>query len=168
MTRARWAIALVFFVACIVRNATSASAAGTITSFTKTSAGSIAFVVPDLSSAAQPGSPAYGFALQVKTTALPGSITIAAPAITGTAGNSISKQAFFASCAATSDPGGIFTSSGMVRLGVAAVQCATIASNKNNTVNFTVTLYLDDTDDATAFTADTYASGTLAVTANAP
>lgn len=144
------------------------AAAGKINSFTTSSSGPIAFSVPSLANPAQPGSQTYAYTLSIRTSPLPGSVTVTAPAITGTAGNTIPASAFQASCVATSDIGGIFTSSGMVRLSGSAVNCATIAANSNNTVNFTLTLYLDDTPDASSFTADTYASGTLSVTANAP
>jgi hypothetical protein len=146
----------------------AAAAAGKITTFTTAGSGAIAFVVPSLASAAQPGSKTYAYTLTIRTSPLPGSVTVTAPAINGTAGNTVPKTAFLASCTATSDPGGIFSSSGMVRLGAAAVTCGTVAANANNTVNFTLTLYLDDTPDASSFTADTYANGPLSITANAP
>ncbi len=146
----------------------AAAAAGKIFSFTTGNSGSIAFVVPSLVNPAQPGSQTYAYALDIRTSALPGSVTVSAPAINGTAGNTVPKTAFLASCTATSDPGGIFSSSGMVRLSTAAVTCGTISANANNTVNFTLTLYLDDTPDASSFSADTYASGSLTITANAP
>jgi hypothetical protein len=144
------------------------AASGKINSFTTSSSGAISFAVPSLVNPAQPGSQTYNYTLSIRTSPLPGSVTVTAPTITGTAGNSVPKTAFLASCSATSDPGGIFTSSGMVRLSGSAVTCATIAASSNNTVHFTLTLYLDDTPDASSFTADTYASGTLSITANAP
>jgi len=152
----------------LVRPPDAEAAAGKIFSFTTGNSGAIAFTVPSLANAAQPGSQTYAYALSIRTSPLPGSVTVTAPTITGTAGNSIPKTAFQASCTVTSDPGGIFTSSGMVRLSAGAVTCGTISANANNTVNFTLTLYLDDTPDASSFTADTYAGGTLTMTANAP
>ncbi len=155
-------------LALALRPLGAAAAAGKIFSFTTGNSGAIAFTVPSLVSAAQPGSQSYAYALSIRTSGLPGSVTVSAPTITGTLGNSVPTSAFQAACSATSDPGGIFTSSGMVRLGAGPVTCATVAANANNTVNFTLTLYLDDTPDASSFTADTYASGTLSITANAP
>lgn len=144
------------------------AASGKIFSFTTGNSGAISFAVPGLADPALPGSQTYAYALNIRTSPLPGSITVTAPTITGTAGNSVPAAAFLASCSATSDPGGIFSSSGMVRLSGTAVTCGTISANASNTVNFTLTLYLDDTDGASAFSADTYASGTLSITANAP
>ncbi|MEA2664210.1 MAG: hypothetical protein QOI11_1154 [Candidatus Eremiobacteraeota bacterium] len=168
MRRPGAALLLAAGLVCALRPPGAQAASGKINSFTTGSSGSIAFVVPSLVNPAQPGSRTYAYTLSIRTSPLPGSVTVSAPAITGTAGNSVPKAAFLASCSATSDPGGIFSSSGMVRLGAAAVTCATIAANANDTVNFTLTLYLDDTPDASSFTADTYASGTLSITANAP
>ncbi len=80
------------------------------------------------------------------------------------------KTAFYALCSASSDPSGIFSSNGTVQLSASAVTCATIASNsKNKTVTFSVSLFLDDTADATAFPGDpAYTAANLSVTANAP
>ncbi len=144
------------------------AASGKIFSFTTSSSGNITFSVPDLSNVALPGSQSYAYALSIRTSPLQGSVTITAPLITGTAGNTIPQAAFQAQCTATSDPGGIFTSSGMVRLSASAVTCGTVTANSNNTINFTVTLYLDCTPDASSFTADTYANASMSVTANAP
>ncbi len=144
------------------------AASGKINSFTTSSSGSIAFTVPNLTNVAFPGSQSYAYALSIRTSPVPGSVTVTAPLITGTGGNTIPQSAFQAKCTATSDPGGIFTSSGMVRLSSSAVTCGTVAANSNNAINFTVTLYLDCTPDASSFTADTYASANMSVTANAP
>ncbi len=155
-------------LAVALRPLGAVAAPGKIFSFSTSSSGAIAFTVPNLSSAAQPGSQTYAYALSIRTSPTPGSVTVSAPAINGTAGNAIPQAAFLASCSATSDPGGIFTSSGTVRLGAAPVTCATIATNATNTVNFSLTLYLDDTPDASSFSADTYTNGLLSITANAP
>jgi hypothetical protein len=144
------------------------AATGKITSFTTSSSGNIAFTVPNLTNAALPGSQPYAYTLQIRTSPLQGSVTITAPLITGTGGNTIPQSAFLAQCTATSDPGALFTSSGMVRLSSSAVTCGTVAANGNNTIQFNVTLYLDCTPDASSFTSDTYAGGTMSVTANAP
>jgi len=144
------------------------AASGKIFSFTTSSSGNIAFTVPNLSNAALPGSQSYAYTLQIRTSPLQGSVTVTAPLITGTGGNTIPQSAFLAQCTATSDPGALFTSSGMVRLSASAVTCATIAANGNNTINFNVTLYLDCTPDASSFTADTYGTAAASVTANAP
>ncbi len=144
------------------------AASGKIFSFTTSSSGNIAFTVPNLSSVALAGSQSYAYALSIRTSPLQGSVTITAPLINGTGGNSIPQSAFQAQCTATSDPGGLFTSSGLVRLSASAVTCGTVAANGNNTINFDVTLYLDCTPDAASFTADTYASANMSVTANAP
>jgi hypothetical protein len=144
------------------------AASGKIFSFTTSSSGNITFAVPSLANAALPGSQSYAYALQIRTSPLQGSVTITAPLITGTGGNTIPQSAFQAQCTATSDPGGLFTSSGLVRLSASAVTCGTVAANGNNTINFTVTLYLDCTPDASSFTADTYANANMSVTANAP
>jgi hypothetical protein len=57
-----------------------------------------------------------------------------------------------------------------VQLSASAVTCATVASNENNkTVVFSVSLFLDDTADATAFPGDpAYVAANLSVTVNAP
>ena len=141
---------------------------GTIVSFTPTSSGSIAFTVSDLTKPALPGSQGYGFSVQLITAISPGTLTLTAPTIAGTGANSISRSAFSASCVATSDPNALFTSAGTVRLGASAVTCGTFAANATGTVKFTVNLFLDDTADSTAFSADTYSAGSLAVTVNAP
>lgn len=146
-----------------------AADASSIFSFTKTSSGSIAFAVSDVNAPALAGSQAYGFTLQVQTGFSSGSVTLTAPAITGTAGNAIKHAAFSASCTATSDPGGIFASLGIVRLASTPVSCWQISPFSSNTVKFNVTLYIDKmAGSADAFSADTYTSGSLAVTANAP
>jgi hypothetical protein len=144
------------------------AASGKITSFTTSNSGSIAFTVPNLTTVALPGSQSYAYTLQIRTSPLQGSVTVTAPLITGTGGNTIPQSAFLAQCTATSDPGALFTSSGMVRLSSSAVTCGTVAANGNNTIKFTVTLYLDCTPDASSFTADTYANASMSVTANAP
>lgn len=145
------------------------AANGSIGQFTKTSTGNITFSVQDVASPALVGTPAYGFNLLIQTGSTQGSITITAPAIVGTAGNTILRSAFSASCTATSDPNGTFTSLGIVRLGVTAVTCAQIDPGQSTQIRFDVTLYIDKMANAAgAFSADTYASGSLTVTANAP
>ena len=166
--RAQLATVVAGVIATVACAVPAQAAAGKITSFTTSSSGNIAFTVPSLANVALPGSQSYAYVLKIRTSALPGSVTITAPLITGTGGNTIPQSAFQAKCTATSDPGAIFTSSGMVRLSASAVTCGTVAANSNNTVNFTVTLYLDCTPDASSFTADTYANASMSVTANAP
>jgi hypothetical protein len=167
--RARIATVVAGVIAMAACAAVPAQAAsGKINSFTTTSSGSITFAVPDLTNSALPGSQSYAYTLSIRTSGLPGSVTITAPLITGTGGNTIPQSAFQAKCTATSDPGALFTSSGMVRLSASAVTCGTVAANGNNTIKFDVTLYLDCTPDASAFTADTYGSASMSVTANAP
>jgi hypothetical protein len=146
------------------------AAAGKITSFTKLCTGSIAFSVVDITHSQLPGSEACSFSLQITTSANQGSITVTAPTVTGSTGAKISQTAFYALCSASSDPSGIFSSSGTVRLSSSAVTCGTIASNSNNkTVTFSVSLFLDDTADATSFPGDpSYTATSLTVTANAP
>jgi hypothetical protein len=166
--RARVATAVAGVLAAIVFAVPAEAASGKIFSFTTSSSGSIAFTVPNLSNVALPGSQSYAYALTIRTSPLQGSVTITAPLINGTGGNKISQSAFQAQCTATSDPGGLFTSSGLVRLSASAVTCGTVAANGNNTINFDVTLYLDCTPDASSFTADTYTNANMSVTANAP
>jgi hypothetical protein len=164
--RARAATAVAGLLAMMMCAVPAQAASGKINSFTTSSSGNIAFTVPDLTNVALPGSQSYAYVLSIRTSPLPGSVT--APIINGTGGNKIPQSAFQAQCTATSDPGGLFTSSGMVRLSASAVTCATVAANGNNTINFTVTLYLDCTPDASSFTADTYTNASMSVTANAP
>jgi hypothetical protein len=166
--RARSATALAAVLAMMMCASPALAASGKINSFTTSSSGGIAFTVPDLTNVALPGSQSYAYALSIRTSPLQGSVTITAPIINGTAGNKIPQAAFQAKCTATSDPGGIFTSSGMVRLSASAVTCGTVAANSNNAISFTVTLYLDCTPDASSFTADTYTNASMSVTANAP
>jgi hypothetical protein len=166
--RARLATAVACGLAMLMPAVPAHAASGKIFSFTTSSSGNIAFTVPNLSSVALAGSQSYAYALSIRTSPLQGSVTITAPLINGTAGNKISQSAFQAQCTATSDPGGIFTSSGLVRLSASAVTCGTVAANSNNAVNFNVTLYLDCTPDASSFTADTYTNASMSVTANAP
>jgi hypothetical protein len=166
--RARVAGAAAGLLALTMSAVPAQAASGKINSFTTTSSGSIAFTVPGLSNVALPGSQPYAYVLSIRTSPLPGSVTITAPLINGTGGNTIPQSAFQAQCTATSDPGGLFTSSGLVRLSASAVTCGTVAANGNNTINFTVTLYLDCTPDASSFTADTYTNASMSVTANAP
>ncbi|MEA2720057.1 MAG: hypothetical protein QOJ39_1921 [Candidatus Eremiobacteraeota bacterium] len=167
MNAARLALVLVFAVAAAAPR--PADAAGFISSFTKTSTGSITYAVNDISDPQLAGSQSYGFALTASTSSTHGSVTLTAPAIQGTSTNKIPPAAFSAICTATSDTNGIFTSLGLVRLGASAVSCGQLATFANGTVRFTVTLYLDDTAaSASAFTADTYASSSLTVVANAP
>ncbi|MGA3036727.1 MAG: hypothetical protein ABSE64_04500 [Vulcanimicrobiaceae bacterium] len=146
------------------------AATAKITSFTKLCTGSIGFSVVDITHSQLPGSESCSFSLEITTNANQGSITVTAPKVTGSTGATISQNAFYALCSASSDPSGIFSSSGTVRLGSSAVTCATIASNSNNkTVTFSVSLFLDDTADATAFPGDpSYTATSLTVTANAP
>jgi hypothetical protein len=147
----------------------AADAAGAIVSFTKTSTGNIAFAVSDVDPPALAGSPAYGFSLSIVTVLAAGSVTLTAPRLTGAGGGVIAESAFSASCTATSDPGAIFSSAGIVRLASTPVKCADIAANATNTVKFDVMLYLDKmADSPAAFSADVYTNGTLTVTANAP
>jgi hypothetical protein len=166
--RARVATSVAGLLAMMMFASPALAASGKINSFTTSSSGSIAFTVPDLTNVALPGSQSYAYVLSIRTSPLPGSVTITAPIISGTTGNKIPQAAFQAKCTATSDPGGLFTSSGMVRLSASAVTCGTVAANGNNTINFTVTLYLDCTPDASSFTADTYTNASMSVTANAP
>jgi hypothetical protein len=146
------------------------AATANIHSFTKICTGSISFSVVDITHPQLPGSASCSFSLDITTSANQGSITLTAPKIIGSSGATISQSAFYALCSASSDPSGIFSSSGTVQLSASAVTCATIASNSNNkTVTFSVSLFLDDTADATAFPGDpAYASANLSVTANAP
>ncbi|HTX02633.1 MAG TPA: hypothetical protein VMD07_03045 [Candidatus Acidoferrales bacterium] len=148
----------------------SDAATGKITTFTKLCSGSISFSVVDITHAQLPGSESCSFSLEITTSANQGSITVTAPVVTGSTGAKISQNAFYALCSASSDPSGIFSSSGTVQLGSSAVTCATIASSsKNKTVTFSVSLFLDDTADATAFPGDpAYTATSLSVTANAP
>ena len=166
--RARVATVIAAVLAMLVPAAHAEAASGKIFSFTTSSSGNIAFAVPGLSNAALPGSQSYAYALSIRTSGLQGTVTITAPIINGTGGNKIPQSAFQAQCTATSDPGAIFTSSGLVRLSASAVTCGTVAANGNNTINFNVTLYLDCTPDASSFTADTYTNANMSVTANAP
>lgn len=163
--------AVVLFVtlaACIVAMPQPASA-GLIVLFTPTSSGSITYTVSTVNPPAQAGSQTYGYTLLIQTATTAGSVTLTAPTIVGTGGNSISPAAFSASCTSTSDPGAIFSSLGTVRLGASPVSCANISRNSINTVQFKVTLYLDVMASAAgAFSADTYTPGSLTVTANAP
>lgn len=146
------------------------AAAGKINSFTKLCSGSISFSVVDITQPQLPGSASCSFTLDVTTSANQGSITLTAPKITGSTGATIPQNAFYALCSASSDPSGIFSSNGTVQLSASAVTCATIASNsKNKTVTFSVSLFLDDTADATVFPGDpAYTAANLSVTANAP
>jgi hypothetical protein len=146
------------------------AATPTIHSFTKICTGSISFSVVDITHSQLPGSASCSFSLDITTSANQGSITLTAPKIIGSTGATIPQNAFYALCSAGSDPSGIFSSSGTVQLSASAVTCATITSNSNNkTVTFSVSLFLDDTADATAFPGDpAYTSANLSVTANAP
>jgi len=146
------------------------AAAAAIHSFTKLCAGSISFSVVDITQSQLPGSQSCSFSLDITTSPNQGSITITAPKITGSTGVTIPQTAFYALCSASSDPSGIFSSSGTVQLSASAVTCATIASKTTNkTVVFSVSLFLDDTSDATAFPADpAYTAANLSVTATAP
>jgi len=146
------------------------AATPTIHSFTKLCSGSIGYSVVDIAQTRMPGTQSCSFSLDITTTANQGSVTVTAPTIVGSTGATIPPNAFYALCSASSDPSGIFTSSGTVQLGSSAVTCATIASNeKNKTVVFSVSLFLDDTSDATAFPGDpAYTAANLSVTANAP
>jgi len=146
------------------------AAAATIHSFTKLCSGSIDFSVVDITQSKLPGTQTCSFSLDITTTANQGSITLTAPKITGSTGATIPQNAFYALCSASSDPSGIFSSSGTVQLSAGAVTCATIASSsKNKTVVFSVSLFLDDTADATSFPGDpAYVAANLSVTATAP
>lgn len=163
---AAWMLSVAALAACLTA---PAGAAAKINSFTQLCSGNISFTVVDISQPLMPGSQSCSFSLDISTNANQGSVTLTAPAITGSTG-SIPQGAFHAVCTATTNPGGIFTSSGTVQLSSTAVTCGTISSNQTNqTIVFSVTLYLDDTGDATAFPADpTYKAANLAVTANAP
>ncbi|HEV2739118.1 MAG TPA: hypothetical protein VGU66_11115 [Candidatus Elarobacter sp.] len=166
--RARVAGIIAAVLATLAFAAPAQAASGKIFSFTTSNSGNITFTVPGLSNVALPGSQSYAYALSIRTSPLQGTVTITAPLINGTAGNKIPQSAFQAQCTATSDPGGIFTSSGLVRLSASAVTCGTVAANSNNSINFDVTLYLDCTPDASSFTADTYTNALMSITANAP
>lgn len=146
------------------------AAAGKIIAFTKLCSGSISFSVVDITHSQLPGSQSCSFSLEITTSANQGSIAITAPVVTGSSGAIISPSAFYALCTASSDPSGIFSSSGTVRLSSSAVTCATIASQaKKETVTFSVSLFLDDTADSTAFPGDpAYVATSLSVAANAP
>ena len=146
------------------------AATANIHSFTKLCTAGISFTVVDITHSQLPGSASCSFSLDITTSANQGSITVTAPKITGSTGATISQNAFYALCSASSDPSGIFSSSGTVQLSASAVTCATIASNENNkTVVFSVSLFLDDTADATAFPGDpAYVAANLSVTVNAP
>jgi hypothetical protein len=146
------------------------AAAGKITTFTKLCSGSINFTVVDITHSQLPGSQACSFSLEITTSANQGLITIVAPKITGSTGATIPQTAFYALCSASSDPSGIFSSSGTVQLSSSAVTCATITSkSKNKTVTFSVSLFLDDTADATTFPGDpAYTAANLSITADAP
>jgi len=161
-----------FTVAClaIATFGRADAAAGKITTFTKLCSGSINFSVVDITHTQLPGSQSCSFSLEITTSANEGSITLTAPKIIGSTGVTISQNAFYALCSASSDPSGIFSSSGTVQLGANPVTCATIASKqKNQTVTFSVSLFLDDTADATTFPGDpAYAGANLTVTADAP
>ena len=143
--------------------------AGSILSFTKLSSGTIGFTVTDITSSQLAGSNTpQSFQLHIKTSALAGSITLTAPAISGSSG-SIASGAYYAQCTATSDPSGVFSSSGLIQLSSGPVTCANIASNNNAKVSFDVQLYLNCTPGPNAFPADpAYGVGSLSVTANAP
>jgi hypothetical protein len=168
----RLLVSLVVLVLIALNTPGRAGAAnnGSINSFTQLCSGSIAFSVVDISQTRLPGSQSCSFILNLTTGANQGSITITAPKIVGSTGAKIPQTAFYASCSATSDPSGIFSSSGIVQLSSSAVTCATIASRSNNkTVSFSVSLFLDDTPDTTAFSGDpAYTSANLSVTATAP
>ncbi|MGH7716678.1 MAG: hypothetical protein ACREML_11860, partial [Vulcanimicrobiaceae bacterium] len=144
--------------------------AGTINSFTTICSGNISYDVTDDTHTRLPGSQSCTFSLNVTTDANQGAVTLTAPKIKSTDGAKISQNAFWATCSANSDPSGIFSSIGLVQLGTGAVTCATISSHATNkTVSFSVTLYLDDTPDSSAFPGDpAYASANLKVTASAP
>jgi hypothetical protein len=146
------------------------AAAGKITTFTQLCSGGISFSVVDITHSRLPGSQSCSFSLEITTSANQGSITVTAPKITGSTGATISQTAFYALCSASSDPSGIFSSSGTVQLSASAVTCATIASQeKNKTVTFSISLFLDDTADASTFSGDpAYAAANLSVTADAP
>ena len=137
-------------------------------SFTVNSSGNIDFPVSDLTTPLLAGSQSYSYTMKVRTSASTGYVQLNAPTMTGTAGNSIPFGAFHAVCTAQSDSAGMFGSLGTVQLAASAVNCASLAPSTTSTITFTVTLYLDDTPDATAFTADTYANGTMTLTVNMP
>jgi hypothetical protein len=131
-------------------------------------AGSITFTATSPWSTMLAGSQQYGYLLAATTSPTPGTVTITAPTITGSGGNTIPKTAFSALCSLNNDPQGMFSSIGVVQLGASPVTCGTLAANKTSTLSFIVTLYLDTTSDANAFAADTYTSAALTLTANAP
>jgi len=162
-----WVLTAILMAASLSAPADAASPK--IHSFTKLCSGSITYTVIDLSQPLMPGTQTCSFALKITTGANPGSITLSAPAILGTTGT-ISSGAWWATCTASSDPAGIFSSSGSVQLTSAGTTCATISSNQiNQSVSFNVALFLDDTPDSTSFPGDPgYGSSNLAVTANAP
>lgn len=108
------------------------------------------------------------FTLNFRTSGTPGTITIMAPTINGTAGNSIPQSAFLAKCTRNSDPNGDFTTSGVVRLGAAPVTCGTVVPGISDTFTFDVTITIDGSADASSFTGDTYTPGSLIVTATLP
>lgn len=143
---------------------------GAIGSFTQLCTGSISYSVVDIAQTRMPGSQACTFYLVVTTGANPGSVTVTAPKIVGSTGATIPQSAFYALCSVVYDPSGIFSSSGTVQLSASAVSCGKIASNQaNKTLLFSVSLFLDDTADATSFAGDpAYTSANLSVTATAP
>lgn len=164
-TRVCAALAL-FLLAC---GTGPAPAGASSVSLSPMSSGTVSFDVNGVSNSMAAGSQSYSFSLSVTTDTLKGSITLAGPLVLGTLGNYIPIDAFQATCVATHDPSGIFTSSGTVRMSAFPVTCATLAARESNrTVQFSVTLYLDESADAYSFTADTYSNGLLVVTANAP
>lgn len=167
-TRTAWLTGALTLAATTLPGTRSDAQSGQINSFAPTSTGAINFVVHDISTLQQTGSQSYSFTLDGRTGDLPGTITVTAPSIVGTGGNTIPAGAFSASCTATSDPLGWFSSTGTVRLGTSPVTCANLALRVQEVLQFQVTVFLDDTPDATAFTADTYATGTMSVTVNVP
>lgn len=161
-------------VACVLLTALGAAPLradafpGFIFGFTNLTPGTMSFTVPDLTNNRLPASQTVDFQLTALVGTLGGNVTLSAPAITGTAGNSINPGAWYASCVASSDPGGLFTSLGMVQLGLGNVSCGNLNAATLGQLQFTISLYLDTTPDSTSFPADIYASAPLTVTVNAP
>lgn len=141
---------------------------GFIFGFTKLTPGTMTFAVPDLTNNRLPASQTVDFQLTALVGTLGGNVTLSAPPIMGTSGTSISPGAWYASCAASSDPGGVFTTLGMVELGPGNVSCGNLNAVTLGQVQFTISLYLDASPDSTSFPADIYASAPLTVTVNAP
>jgi len=167
----RLAVSAISLIALIAGLSLHAEAATPAVTLTQECAGTtvISFTVAGLTNPQLPGSTTCAFKLKITTDANEGTVTLTAPAITGSTG-SIPAGAFYGNCTATTNPSGIFTSSGTVQLASTPVTCGTIAANTSNkTIDFTVTLYIDETPDATSFPGDpAYVNSNLAVTANAP